>query len=134
MPISTLPAIGEYNRQLNQVKSIFPGLEFHLNLKGVPFELDFVKVYYFKNLADYPQQNLLVVDYDRLVQDKQTTLKAIFDFVQIEYNSTYGRLINNRSIKKALKLNAKEKNIISNVCLARYETARQQYDHIQMHP
>ena len=84
--------------------------------------------------ADYPQENLLVVDYDRLVQDKHTTLQAIFNFVQIEYKPTYGRLINNHSIKKALKLNAKEKNIISNVCLARYKAARQQYDHIRMHP
>ena len=84
--------------------------------------------------ADYPQKNLFVVDYDRLVQDNQATLQAIFDFAQIEYKSTYGRLINNRSIKKALKLNAKEKNIISDICLAHYETVRQQYDHIRMHP
>ena len=32
--------------------------------------------------ADYPQQKLFVVDYDSLVQDKQTTLQAIFNFVQ----------------------------------------------------
>lgn len=63
---------------------------------------------------------MMVVDYDQLVQEKDTLLKHIYDFIDLDYKQEYGTKIHGKSISKSSLLSEKEKKAIDRICMPVY--------------
>ncbi len=70
-----------------------------------------------------PNIDIMFVEYDELVQNKNVILQEIYDFVGLEYKSAYGDVIREKSINKADSMNDSDKKIIASMCDKAYENA-----------
>lgn len=61
------------------------------------------------------KEAIFVVDYDDLVQKKETILPQIYRFVGLEYDGRYLQKINNKSIDKKKQLSRRELGIIGQI-------------------
>lgn len=69
-------------------------------------------------------KTIFVVDYDDLVQKKETILPQIYRFVGLEYGEEYLQKINNKSIDKKKQLSRQELGIIRQVAEPTYRNLR----------
>ena len=60
--------------------------------------------------------NILVIDYDDLIQNKGASLEATFDFIDLPYESKYSAIINSGSVDKSRFLGQGEVDIINEIC------------------
>jgi hypothetical protein len=68
---------------------------------------------------------LLIVDYDQLVQHKEQILPQIYDFIDLAYYSSYADQIHSRSVNKARNLSVQETTAVETICQPVYQQARQ---------
>ncbi len=68
--------------------------------------------------------NIIVVDYDDLVSNKDFYLQELFAFSGLVYNKSYGEKLSNRSIDKASKLSRSTLLQIEETCVFTYEKAK----------
>ena len=73
--------------------------------------------------AGLPNIDIMFVEYDELVQNKNVILQEIYDFAGLEYKSFYGDVIREKSINKADSMNDFDKKIIASMCDKTYEDA-----------
>jgi hypothetical protein len=74
----------------------------------------------------FGRDRIMVVDYDRLVKDKEVILPAIYEFIELPYKSDYAVKINAQSLKKAERLSAEEIQLIESYCMPFYRKALDQ--------
>jgi len=65
--------------------------------------------------------NMLIVDYDELVGNKQILLPKIYKFIQLLYKAHYADKLHEHSLDKASRLTSRERNLISQLCIPVYE-------------
>ena len=76
-------------------------------------------------LADrFSDNNIMVIDYDGLVFDKEKVLKKIYKYIGLDYRSEYGAPLHGNSLDKARKLSVKEKSLINEMCVPAYQKAK----------
>jgi hypothetical protein len=63
---------------------------------------------------------LLVVDYDDIVLNKNVLLPKIYEFIQLDFAPKYSDLILSKSVEKKDKLSKKERSTVSRLCLPVY--------------
>lgn len=80
-----------------------------------------------KRLGD---SRIIVVEYDRLILEKETLFPKIFDFFDLRYSPEYTQSLNMKSIQKKNKLSDKEQRTISEMCSPIYEKASELTDFI----
>ena len=66
-------------------------------------------------------KQLLVVDYDRLVENVSEELEKIFTFVGLPYSSDYAQPIKGSSTQKHRELSSSDSHTISRICSRAYE-------------
>lgn len=71
---------------------------------------------------------LIIVNYDDLVNKPDTILRSIYKFIDLEYRSEYTNYIKEGSLTKAQKLTKKQSDLINNSCLNIYEAAKDLVD------
>jgi len=59
---------------------------------------------------------LMIVEYNRLVQNKDTLLPKLFEFVNLTYNPEFANMIHPNSLKKAESLTERETKAIKEIC------------------
>lgn len=78
------------------------------------------------DLMDNGKENsILVVNYDEIVLNKSSSLKTIYDFINLPFDDSYSDSINSRSINKHKKFSEKNKTIINEISMPLYERAIQ---------
>lgn len=70
-----------------------------------------------KNLG---YDNLMVVDYNDVVLNKEVLLPHIYEYVQMEYIPEYSDKILSKSVEKKDKLSKRERSTVSKLCLPVY--------------
>lgn len=68
-------------------------------------------------------ERMLIVDYDRLVADRDGWLRRIFEFAELPYQPWYKELINTTSGRKASQLTARQRRAIDDWCGPTYRAA-----------
>ncbi len=68
--------------------------------------------------------NVMVVDYDELVGNKEVVIPAIYKFIDLPYKPEYFDMIHCKSIKKSDRLSKRERKTIEELCVPFYEKAR----------
>ena len=68
-----------------------------------------------------PNDKLYVIDYDRLINNKNHDLENLYKFIDVKYDISYGDKINDLSVNKYKKLSNKQRSIITQRCQATYE-------------
>jgi hypothetical protein len=67
---------------------------------------------------------VMVVDYDQLVQDKETVLPQIYGFIELPYKDEYAGQIHASSLSKANRLSERETSTVKKLCEPVYAQAR----------
>lgn len=70
------------------------------------------------------RNHIFVADYDQLVTDVQRVLSAIYEFIDLPYETSYARSVSERSLGKAKRLKKRERAAIERLCMPVYERAR----------
>jgi len=70
-----------------------------------------------------PNIDIMFIEYDELVKNKNNILPEIYDFIGLEYNSAYGDGIKVKSISKADSMSTSDNKIITAMCEATYKDA-----------
>jgi hypothetical protein len=73
-------------------------------------------------------EDMAIVDYDDLVQEKHKILSSIYDFLCIPFRFSYGGKIHSSSVSKADRLSEKEKRMIGQICSESYITVKKMAD------
>lgn len=68
--------------------------------------------------------NLFILDYDTLINDKIRALKAIYDFAGLLFKPEYAEVIHGRSLHKADRIKPKHREIVDTIALPVYEEAK----------
>lgn len=77
-------------------------------------------------LNEYVGKNsIMVVDYDKLVNNKRDLLPEIYRFINLNYQMKYADLIHSKSLDKANRLSRKQKITINLLCESAYLKARE---------
>lgn len=71
---------------------------------------------------------LKVVEYDSLIQDKNRILPALYEFVGLDYQPAYAEKIKSSSVTKQDKLSKKQRETIQRICEPAYLNAREYLD------
>ena len=66
---------------------------------------------------------LKAINYDSLVQAKDTVLPSIYNFIDLPYREEYSLKLHGNSVDKAGLLSKKERSHIANICMPTYERA-----------
>lgn len=69
------------------------------------------------------KDRFLVVDYENIINNKDSVLPMIYDFVGLAYKSDYKELIHPGSLNKANKFYGKHRELLDNLCVPIYERA-----------
>lgn len=69
------------------------------------------------------KEDLLVVEYDQLVQNKHVLLPRIYGFLALDYEQSFAELLHSKSIGKAAELSARRKRLIQSSCQQIYARA-----------
>jgi hypothetical protein len=75
-------------------------------------------------LAGKLGDDLLVIDYDDLVQHRAAVLPRIFDFANLRYQRQYADLIHTKSITRADQLASRQRQLIEKMCWDTYVNAK----------
>ncbi len=67
------------------------------------------------------RENILVVDYDALVTEKETLLPFLYRFARLRYKPEYGEYIHTRSVGKRNALTRREQRIVERRCERVYQ-------------
>jgi hypothetical protein len=59
---------------------------------------------------------VMIVDYDKLVKDKEIILSRVFDFLNISYNDNCSNFIHSKSLNKADGFSCKEQRLVTSIC------------------
>jgi hypothetical protein len=78
----------------------------------------------FELIEKLEKDSIMVVEYDKVVEDREKQLKEIYGFLELPYKNRYGALIHQKSIKKREGLSKKELEIVQDICLPIYENAK----------
>lgn len=70
----------------------------------------------FKLMDVLGNDNILVVDYDYLIKNKNIVLPHIYQFINLEYKKEYGEKIHSKSLQKSDQLSKKKIDIIKREC------------------
>lgn len=70
-----------------------------------------------------PIEQVMVVEYNSLVENKLEVLPAIYDFLDLKYEKEYCNQIRSASLKKATRLKKSEYKTIDTICIPVYERA-----------
>ena len=62
------------------------------------------------------KENILIVDYDHLIEEKDIVLKKIYQFVELPYSEGYGDMLHSQSLDKAQKFTVEEIDKIEKQC------------------
>jgi len=76
----------------------------------------------------FGSEKIIIIDYDKIVLQKDSLLPKIYQYINLEYNTEYGQQIHSQSIDKKSKLSRKEKKIINNIAEPIYKKARSLID------
>ncbi len=68
-------------------------------------------------------ENIFVLDYDTLINNKISALTAIYGFVGLEFKTKYADVIHGKSLSKANKLSRRQKAMIDKTALPVYDQA-----------
>ena len=68
-----------------------------------------------------PKDDLLIVDYDNLVENSQAKLEIIYNFIDLPFKNDYSDKLKSTSINKYQKFSAKQIKYISDLCLETYK-------------
>ncbi len=63
---------------------------------------------------------LLIVDYDRIVEDKDTAFPAIFEFIGEPFRSSYTQAVKPDSLEKAKRLSPRERELVDLIAMPAY--------------
>jgi hypothetical protein len=66
---------------------------------------------------------LFVIDYEKLTSHKETTLPVLYDFIGLRYRQDYAGRIHAGSVNKARKFYERHRELLDNYCLPVYEQA-----------
>ena len=78
----------------------------------------------FQLMEKIDKNRILVVDYDKLVSEKERVLPMIYRFVELDYSVDYLDPIHNQSLDKPLVLSSRETEFIKRHCMVLYQSAR----------
>ena len=70
------------------------------------------------------KDNILIVDYDNLVINKDLVLPKIYRFIGLSYQQRYANKLNSGNINKAQKLSHIERKTIKQLCVPIYDQAK----------
>ena len=68
-------------------------------------------------------ERLLIIDYEKLIQDKDEMLPSIYQFIDLQYKTEYISKLHSGSINKADEFRNNHGNILENYCMPIYEKA-----------
>ena len=74
--------------------------------------------------------DLLVVDYDDLIQNKEQILPFIYEFIGSKYKEEYGNLIHPKSLNKGNSLSNRQTMLIKKNCDSKYQAAQKYISYI----
>ena len=69
-------------------------------------------------------EDVLVIEYDDIIQKSDDILPHIFDFFGLPYESSCRDIVNTNSLKKSDKLSPQERKVVESTCLDVYEKAK----------
>jgi len=68
--------------------------------------------------------DLMVVEYDDIIQEKNRMLKRVFVFLGLQFEPKYGQIIHSDSLSKADRLSKRQKMTIRQICWQTYDEVR----------
>ncbi len=68
--------------------------------------------------------DVMVVEYDDMVQNKNRVLPQVYSFFDMAYEPSYGSIVNPDSLGKANGLCSKERRVVEETCLDIYDRAK----------
>jgi hypothetical protein len=71
-----------------------------------------------------PDNAMIVIEYDDLVQDTEHVLPRIYSFIELPYKLQYGQKIHKKSTRKKKRLSQKEDDFVQQFCMPVYERAK----------
>ncbi len=71
------------------------------------------------------EDQLLVIEYESLVQNSEPTLKTICDFLGLPWSAKFGSVINQKSLAKAERISDQERTTIAQLCATAYARSRE---------
>lgn len=72
-----------------------------------------------------PAHQLLILDYDRIVEGKDAAFPAIFDFIGEPFRNSYTQAVKQDSLKKANRLSSRERELVDRIAMPAYRTCRE---------
>jgi hypothetical protein len=66
---------------------------------------------------------LYIIDYEKLIQDKETVLPQIYDFIGLSYRKEYANRIHAGSLNKAKTFHQQHRDVLDSVCFPIYQKA-----------
>lgn len=73
-------------------------------------------------LLSLPEERLIVLDYDELVESKELILPKLYRFLGLTYLPLYAEQIHSRSVDKSQKLSDQERQLVQKMCVQEYES------------
>lgn len=70
------------------------------------------------------KERIIVLEYDELVNNKESQLPKLYDFIGIKYKPEYVEFIHTKSMSKARQLSRREKEVVQKLCIPVYEEAK----------
>ncbi len=71
-----------------------------------------------------PKKDILIVEYDELINNANEKLKLIYDFINLPYDKNYSSKFKAASLSKFEKFSSKDKEFIKNKCIKKYEQVK----------
>ncbi len=78
----------------------------------------------FELLQNLDSDQLLVIDYDLLVEHKEKILPSIYKFVGLKFEKEYCEKISGESVNKAARLSSFDRSVVERMCNPIYEKAK----------
>lgn len=77
-----------------------------------------MQIYKMKNILD--PKNFIIIEYEELVNHPDAVLRGIYNFIGVEYKSSYAKIVNTGSLNKAKKLPKRIINMVKQTCEYEY--------------
>ena len=74
------------------------------------------------------RKNILLLDYDTLLSNKDDNLPQVYGFIGLDYQKPYADKIKPPSSRKVIRLKAKESKWVEEICLPIYQEAKKHKD------
>ncbi len=69
-------------------------------------------------------EKLMFIDYDSLVQNSESELRKVYSFLDLPYKTDYSGKIHAKSVNKSTRFNAKERQLIDDICDPTYKVIK----------